>query len=88
MFTERTQVLLSPEQRRRLERMAAREGRSVGAMIREAIESYTAVGPRSRTEAAEALIAMNLPIGDWEEIKGEIAASKIEGLPEVEDRTE
>lgn len=85
MFSERTQVLLSREQRERLERMAAREGRSVGSVIREAIESYTAVGPQGRTEAAEALIAMNVPIGDWEEMEAEIAASRVDGLPEVED---
>jgi hypothetical protein len=65
MFSERTQVLLSREQRERLERMAAREGRSVGSVIREAIESYTAVGPRSRAEAAEALIALSVPICEW-----------------------
>ena len=84
MFSERTQVLLSVEQRRRLERMAAREGRSVGSVIREAIESYTAAGPRSRGEAAEAIIAMDLPVGDWEQMKAEIIAGAIAGLPEVE----
>ena len=87
MFSERTQVLLSREQRERLERLAAREGRSVGSVIREAIESYTAVGPRSRAEAAEALIAMNEPVGDWAEMKVEIAASQAHGLPEVGDHS-
>ena len=87
MFSERTQVLLSREQRERLERLAAREGRSVGSVIREAIESYTAVGPRSRTEAAEALIAMNEPVGDWAEMKADIADSRAHGLPEVGDRS-
>ncbi len=87
MFSERTQVLLSREQRERLERLAAREGRSVGSVIREAIESYTAAGPQSRAEAAEALIAMNEPVGDWAEMKAEIAASRVHGLPEVGDRT-
>lgn len=85
MFSERTQVLLSRDQRERLERMAAREGRSVGSVIREAIESYTAAGPRSRIAAAEALIAMDLPVGDWEQMKAEIAAGALDGLPEAED---
>lgn len=84
MFSERTQVLLSVEQRRRLERMAVREGRSVGSVIREAIESYTTAGPRSRAEAAEAIIAMDLPVGDWDHMKAEIIAGATEGLPEVE----
>jgi len=72
MFTERTQVLLSREQRERLERIAAREGRSVGSLIREAIASYAAGGPRSRQEAAEALIGLELPAADWEQMKAEI----------------
>ena len=40
MFSERTQVLLSPEQLARLKRIAARDGRSVGAVIREAVDSF------------------------------------------------
>ena len=83
MFTERTQVLLTTEQRRRLERMAARERRSVGSMIREAIESYTATGPTSRAQAAEAIIAMRLPVGEWDEMKAEILAGASVGSPEV-----
>lgn len=74
MFTERTQVLLSREQRERLERIAAREGRSVGSVIREAIASYATAGPRSRQEAAEALIGLELPAADWEQMKAEIIA--------------
>ncbi len=85
MFTERTQVLLSPEQRQRLQRMAARDGRSVGSVIREAIESYTAAGPHSRAAAASALIAMDLPVGEWEQMKAEIITGATEGLPEVGD---
>jgi Ribbon-helix-helix protein, copG family len=83
MYSERTQVLLSREQRERLERMAGREGRSVGSLIREAIESYTAVGPTSRAEAAEALIGLRVPLGEWEQVEAEIAASRVDGLPEV-----
>lgn len=85
MLSERTQVLLTREQRDRLERLAAREGRSVGSVIREAIESYTTTGPRSRAEAAEAIIAMDLPIGDWEQLKAEIISGATSGTPEFED---
>ena len=38
MFTERLQVLMSKEQRRRLEAEAKRRHSSVGALIREAID--------------------------------------------------
>ena len=42
MFTERLQVLMSKEQRRRLEAEAKRRHSSVGALIREAIDGRAA----------------------------------------------
>jgi len=45
MYTERTQVLLTPEQRRRLDQRAAEEHRSTGAVIRAAVDAYLG-GPR------------------------------------------
>lgn len=72
MHSERTQVLLTPVQRERLARIAAREHRSMGAVIRDAIDEYTAPKPRSRGEALRALLAMNAPVADWEQMKAEI----------------
>lgn len=72
MLTERTQVLLSPEQRARLERLATQRRTSVGAVIREAIEAYTTSGAQSREEAARALLALGAPVDDWETMKAEI----------------
>lgn len=73
MLSERTQVLLTPEQRERLERLASRRGVSVGAVIREAIDAYTAPRRRSRSEALETLFALEAPVDDWEVMKEEIA---------------
>lgn len=39
MYTQRMQILLSPEQRRRLEAEAKRRGASVGSLVREAIDA-------------------------------------------------
>jgi hypothetical protein len=72
MYTERTQVLLSPEQRRRLERRAADERRSIGAIIRDAVDAYTGSSGRTRREAAESLMSIGAPVSDWEEMKAEI----------------
>ncbi len=72
MHSERLQVLVTPEQRGRLERIAARERRSMGAVIREAIDAYTLPRARSRKEALEAILAMNAPVADWEQMKAEI----------------
>jgi predicted DNA-binding protein len=72
MLQARTQVLLSREQRERLERLAAERGVSVGALIREAIDRYLPPRSRSREEALETLRRLSLPVGDWEAIEAEI----------------
>ena len=50
MFSERTQVLLSPAQVEKLKRIAARDGRSVGAVIRDAIDTFVDPGVDSRRQ--------------------------------------
>lgn len=72
MYTERTQVLLTLEQRRRLQKRATLERRSVGAVIRDAVEAYTGGSRRSRQEAADSLLGLEAPVADWEQMKAEI----------------
>lgn len=73
MHSERTQVLLTPAQRARLERIASREGRSLGAVIRDAIDAYTLPRARPRHEALRSLVQLEAPVDDWERMKAEIA---------------
>ncbi len=77
MFSERTQVLLSPEQLARLKRIAARDGRSVGAVIREAVDSFVEAEPDKRQRALKRLLAMNAPVDDWEVMKAQILKSQL-----------
>ena len=70
--TERTQVLLTPEQRGRVERAAAAHGVSVGALIREAIDAYTVSPGRTRADALKSLVELEAPVDDWEAMKAEI----------------
>ncbi len=77
MFTERTQVLLSPEQLARLKRIAARDGRSVGSVIREAVDSFVEAEPDRRQRALERLFALNAPVDDWEVMKEQILESQL-----------
>jgi len=72
MYSERTQVLLSPSQRLRLERMAAEKGTSIGAVVRDAIDQYTAPRARPARDAMETMFALGAPTSDWEEMKAEI----------------
>lgn len=62
MYTERLQVLLSPEQRRHLESEAARRGMSTAALVREALDSLLGVVSRSdRLEALDRLLGREIP---------------------------
>lgn len=73
MHSERTQVLLTPAQRQRLERIAVREGRSLGAVIRDAIDAYTLPRARPPGEALRSLTRLDAPVDDWEVMKADIA---------------
>lgn len=60
MLSERLQILVTPEQRRRLEDEARTRGASVGGVIREAIDArFGATSPEQRMRAAEEIAAMS-----------------------------
>ncbi|MGI9034240.1 MAG: CopG family transcriptional regulator [Acidimicrobiales bacterium] len=71
-LSERTQVLLSPQQRDRLEATARRRGVSVGAVVREAINAYLESPNRSRRSALADLFSMETPVDAWPVMKDEI----------------
>ena len=77
MFSERTQVLLSPQQVAKLKRIATRDGRSVGAVIRDAVDSYVDPGVNARRRAFEEMRTLNLPVDDWEVMKAQIRQSQL-----------
>lgn len=77
MFSERTQVLLSPQQVEKLKRIAARDGKSVGAVIRDAVDGYVDPGLDSRRRAVERILSMNAPVDDWEVMKEQIRRSQL-----------
>jgi predicted transcriptional regulator len=73
MFSERTQVLLSPQQLARLKRLARRESRSVGAVIRDAVDAYTVAAADGRRDAIQRLMTLGAPVDDWSVMKDQIA---------------
>lgn len=73
MLTDQVQVLLAPEQRKRLEGIARRRDISLGALVREALDAYLARPSRSPSEALATLEALEAPIDDWPTMKEEIA---------------
>jgi hypothetical protein len=59
MYNERLQILVSKEQRRRLEQEAKRQGASVASVVRDAVdERLGGITPEDRLAAAEWIAAM------------------------------
>jgi hypothetical protein len=77
MYSERTQVLLSPEQLDRVKRIARRDGRSVGRVIRDAVDAYTFTPGDRRRAAIEHMMTLEAPVDDWEVMKAEILRGAI-----------
>ncbi len=82
MYSERTQVLLSKAQVARLKRIAARDRRSVGAVIRDAVDAYVDPDLERRRRALRAILAMDLPVDDWDVMKRQIEESR---YPDIDD---
>ena len=74
-YSERTQVLLSVDQRRRLERIANHQGKSVGAVIRDAIELFASDTSLADADDLKTIFSLDLPVGDWSAMKAEIIRS-------------
>jgi predicted transcriptional regulator len=71
-LTKRVQVLLDPFQYQRLDELARQRNRSMGALIREAIDHvYLQSAVEERLGAVRALAAMQLPVADWEQMERE-----------------
>lgn len=59
MLTERLQILVSPEQSRRLRSEARARGASVGGLVREAIDArFSGFSREERIEAVEQIASM------------------------------
>lgn len=72
-YTERTQVLLSVQQRTKVERLADESSSSVGAVIRAAIDAFGDDPTREqRQRALTELFALDAPVDDWEVMEREI----------------
>lgn len=71
--TERLQVLIESEQRRRLEREAATRGTSVATLVREAIDLAFPVGMELRLDAAKTILEADpMDVPTVEELIGEL----------------
>jgi predicted DNA-binding protein len=85
-LSRRTQLLLDEERHRRLADEAQRTGRSIGALVREAIDvrfEQEEQAERRRTAAGELLSAPRPgdPEPDWSEVERELLDASPAGAP-------
>lgn len=73
-LTRRMQILLDDERYERLQRQARRNGKSIGGLIREAIDRAYPQVPESRKRAVEAILNAEPgpAIDDWSKFKREM----------------
>ena len=85
MLTERLQILISPEQRRRLEAEAKRRGSSVATVVREAIDERVGkVTREDRLRAIEEIKAMRGRHVTVAEMEAIVAEERERNFPRIE----
>ena len=78
--TKRVQILMEPEEYRELEEIARQKGVSVAELIRTAVKERYFLASKKQGEAIADILAMNLPVGDWEAVEAEILEAHGDGL--------
>jgi len=74
--TRRTQLLMDPEEYRRLRALAKRQKTSVGALVRAAVRAtYLTAQPPDRGAVVQEILQMRLPTTDWKKVRREIENS-------------
>ncbi|HEY3111254.1 MAG TPA: ribbon-helix-helix protein, CopG family [Chloroflexota bacterium] len=69
-LSARVQVLFEPAQVARLQAIAESQGRSVGALIRDAVErTYLDRDRAERVAAVDQMARLSLPVADWEQME-------------------
>lgn len=70
--TRRTQLLMEPEDFRKLQAEARRRGTSVAELIRLAVRDTYLTRAPERRPLVEAILGMDLPVMDWDQLRQEI----------------
>jgi hypothetical protein len=81
MLSKRVEVLFDPKQYSELEHVSQRNGKSVGALIREAVErQFLQPTRRQRLAAVKRLTSQQIDWPPWEDLKEQIIKAKVNGL--------
>jgi hypothetical protein len=79
--TKRAQILMEPEDYRRLEEIARRRNASVAELIRTAVRERYLGGGAQRRAGVDSICSMNLPVIAWADAEAEIAEQHGDVLP-------
>jgi predicted DNA-binding ribbon-helix-helix protein len=79
--SKRAQILMEPEDYRRLEEIARQKNVSVAELIRSAVRERYLGGGAERRAGVESICSMNLPVIPWAEAEAEIAKAHGDVLP-------
>jgi hypothetical protein len=83
--SKRVEILFDPYEYRTLEERAQAEGRSVGAMIREAVAMYyVKPSEQEKEEALQWILSGEDDLGSWEDLKDIILRGPAEEMLEIE----
>ena len=76
-LTYKVQILLDDQQHRELLALAKTQGKTLSALLREAVVEHLLKEARrsARQKAFEEIRSMTLPVGDWPEMEKEIASA-------------
>lgn len=89
MLKKRVEVLFEPLEYHKLEEMAQAGRRSVGSLVREAVERYVLQPAREeRRTALEWILSGEDDLGSWEELKGAISRGAAEEIAEIDRQIE
>lgn len=73
---KRTQVLLTEKQYKKLHELSENSKKSMGFLIREAVDTVYINKKKNKEKIIKKIANMDLPTGDWKEIKREIIKGK------------
>ena len=73
---KRTQILLTEKQYKKLHELSENSKKSMGFLIREAVDTVYINKKKNKEKIIRKIATMDLPAGDWKEIKREIIKGK------------
>ena len=76
MSTEAIWIEFTFQQAARLRAIAGRQGRTIDAVVRDAVDLIDDSSDARRHRAAQAIVSMEAPVADWDVMKGQIEESR------------